>query len=322
MSNSSFCLVADASCDLPTAALANPSLRILPVHVLVNDLDLIDRREPAATQKFFRENLSSPRAIHGRSEPMTSEEMITAFNDQLASQFDQVLGVFVASSRSAIFSRAKAAMARARIESTAIRARARKLIPLQVACVDSEAFFSAYGAQVMDLLDLVNSGASFEAIIERQSATVSRTYGYLAPGNVSYILERASLKGENSVGGLAGFAAKTLGITPILCGHRGQTAPVGRKFGNVAAREALVELALRVVAGQLLESPHLCLSYSGALEDIERMDSYRKLQKTTAKTNVSLHLTPMSMTGSVNVGPQTLVVGMLAKPHSAAELVK
>lgn len=150
---------------------------------------------------------------------------------------------------------------------------------------------------------------------------MAQTYAYMAPGDVGYILQRAALKGEKSVSALAGFAATALSLTPILCGHRGHTEPVGRKLGKLKAREALVQMRLRMLHNQLLLSRHVCFSYSGELEDIEGMQSYQELLVAAQNSATKVHLTAMSMTGSVNVGPQALVLGVLTKPHAVAELL-
>lgn len=321
MSLNKFCLVIDASCDVPEAVLSHPQVRVLPVHVFVNEEQVIDRREPVATQRFYREALNSPKAVHGRSEPMSTNDMVAALNSQLALNFDQLLGVFVASSRSAIYQRAKTAVNVARREAFALRARAGNLEVLQADCVDSQAFFAGYGAQVMDLIDWLDKGAGIGDIIARQRVTVTQTYAYMAPGHVGYILERAALKGEQSVSAMAGLAAKALSITPILAGHMGVTAPVGRRLGKLKAREAVVEMGLRMIKNGLLLSGHMCFSYSGELSDIQGMDSFKYLQSYAKDNGVQLHLTCMSMTGSVNVGPEALVLGVLAKPHQVDDLL-
>ncbi len=317
----SFCLVADASCDLPASALAHPQLRILPVNVWVDDQKFIDQRDPKLTQQFYAKCLRSPKAVHGRSEPMTVDEMVSAFSSQLALQFDQMLGVFVAASRSAIYQRAKTAVAKARVESFNMRARAGKVVVLQADCVDSQAFFAGYGVQVMELLDLVDTGADISQIIARQSTIAPQTYTYMAPSDVGYILQRASLKGDKSVSALAGFAAKIFNITPILSAHMGVTEPVGRKLGKLKAREAIVEMGLRMLKNGLLLSNHMCFSYSGALADIETLDSFKNLQSYASQAGVTVHLTAMSITGSVNVGPGALVLGVLAKQHIVGDLL-
>lgn len=321
MSNSPFCLVVDASCDLPFEYLQNPQLKVLPVRVVVGDKQFIDRRERAVIEQFYRECLSSKDATGGRSEPLSVDEMVAAFSRELALSFDEALGVFVSASRSAIFGRAKQAVNRARVASYSQRLHAGRMQPIQVDCVDSQALFAGYAVQAMDLIDLVSRNMGIATIIERQAAMVAHTYAYMAPGDVSYILERASLKGEKSVSGLAGFAAKSLSIFPIIRGHLGQTAPVGRKFGRVKAQVAVLQMAQRMLAQDLLLSPHICLSYSGHLDDISSQPAYADLLSMATQKSVSVHLAPMSITGSVNVGPGALVVGVLAKSHDCASLL-
>jgi fatty acid-binding protein DegV len=321
MSAPSFCLVVDASCDLPAAVLQHPQLRMLPVRVVVGAKEIIDRREPEVIKQFYRESLNSPQASGGHSEPMTVDEMVAAFGREIALQFDEGLGVFVAASRSAIYSRAKQAVARARISSYTPRLHAGKIEPLQVDCVDSQAFFAGYAAQVMDLMDLVQQGAGIHSIMERQRFTVGQTYAYMAPGDVAYILHRASLKGEKSVSGLAAFAAKQLSITPIIRGHCGETAPVARKFGRAKAQQALFTMAQNMMQQKLLLSRHICFSYSGALPDITEQPGYSALLKHAKEHQVQVHLAPMSVTGSVNVGPDALVLGVVANDHTMDALL-
>jgi fatty acid-binding protein DegV len=317
----SFCLVADVSCDVPQKYLSHPQLRLLPVHIFIEQEKLLDTRHQASTERFYLNNLASPDAVEGRSEPLKSEEMLTAFNDHLALNFDQVLGVFVASSRSSIYVRAKHAMAAARIQAYAARAKAGIFTSLQADCLDSRALFAGYAAQVLDLLDLVESGASLMDIIVRQQKTAAMTYTYMVPGDVSYILRRATFKGEKSVSALAAFAAKTFSITPILQAHLGQTAAVGRKLGKIKAREAIVQMAIRSLEKNILVSEHICLSYSGDLGEISKMPLYEELLKKAQSYKVEVHLANMSMTGSVNVGPNALSLGFLAQKHEVEQLL-
>ena len=273
---SNFCLVVDAACDLPFSLVGHPQLRILPFRVLVGKTEIMDRREPEVIAKFCRDNLISPDASGGHSEPMTTDEMVMAFGREIALQFDEGLGVFVTSTRSPTYSRAKAAVARARMSSFAPRLKAGMTKPLKVDCLDSKSAFSGYAAQVLDLMDLVDAGQGIEQLIARQSVTVNQTYVYMAPGNVAYILHRASIKGEKSVSGLAAFAAKTLNITPIIRGHRGESAPVARKFGRANAQQALFTAARSMIEQRLLLSKHICFSYSGKVSDISDQSGIRR----------------------------------------------
>jgi fatty acid-binding protein DegV len=321
MNNASACIVIDASCDVPESVLAHPQLRLLPVPVLVGKHRLLDSRNVEATQAFYRVNLVSPSALEGRSEPLSIEEMAEFMLNQIALDFDQVLGIFVSSTRSAIHERAKQAMGRVQMNAFAKRIRAKKMQALEMHSADSLALFAGYGVQAMTMLDAIAEGLDWAALRERHQQIVPHTYSYVAPGDVSYILKRAKLKGENSVGAIAGFAAKTLSITPILRAYQGQTEPIARKRGAGNAREVLMELTRICLDKQFVTSRHLCFSYSGDVAQIAAMPSYQQVQQIAQQQGIAVHLALMSTTGAVNVGPDTLTVGMLAKPHEAAGLL-
>jgi fatty acid-binding protein DegV len=158
-------------------------------------------------------------------------------------------------------------------------------------------------------------------LVQLQHSFQKQTYVYLVPGDVSYILQRAKAKGENSVGMIAGLAAKTLAITPVIRGYLGETEPIARKRGADNAREMLIELARTCLNESLVLSKHICFSYSGDLTDVQSMASFQALVSQASLQGIDVHLSLMSMTGSVNVGPNTLSLGMLAKPHDAATLI-
>lgn len=317
----SFCLVADVSCDIPQKYLSHPQLRLLPTHVYAGQQRYLDTRHQESTERFYATNLVSPDAAEGRSEPLTADEMLKAFNEHLANHFDQVLGVFVASSRSSIYARAKQAMSQARVHAYSARARTGSFTPLQADCLDSQALFAGYAAQVLDLIDQMEQGVDLMKLIARQKLMVPHTYTYMAPGDVSYILRRAAFKGEKSVGSVAAFAAKTFSITPILQAHQGVTSAVGRKLGRIKAREAIVAMGIRSMEQNLLLTKNICLSYSGDLQDVTRMPCYDQLLAAAKKSNHHIHLAEMSMTGSVNVGPEALSIGLIAKKHAVTQLV-
>jgi fatty acid-binding protein DegV len=320
MNNSDLCLIVDASCDLPYETLAHPQVRTLPVPVVVGGDNILDRREVDVINTFYKTALSQPEAAGGYSEPPAVNDMIEAFNRVVAPQFDHAFGVFVSGSRSPIYSRAKTAMQRARVESYPPRLKAGKSTPIAMDCADSKALFAGYAVQVMDLLDELAAGASLTTLAARQAFTVDHTYAYMVPGNVEYILRRASLKGEESVSGLAAFAAKQFSITPIIRGFKGDTEPVARKFGRAKAQQALFTFAQNMMRREKLLASHLCFSYSGDLSDITSQAGYQELLGVAERRGIRVHLTHMSITGSVNVGPGALVVGFIAKEHDLASM--
>jgi fatty acid-binding protein DegV len=289
----SFFFVTDAAADMPDAVLAHPKLRTMPVHVTSNGRKILDIRDIAQTRAFYAQHLALPSTVSAFSEPLSIEEMSNYFGNALATGYDEIFGVFVSSTVS-------------QSKSTAILAD----------CVDSRALFSGYAAQVLDLLDHIDRGAGLVHTLERQHSLVAHTYTYMVPDDFDFILKRAALKGEKSVNPLVAFAARTLGITPVIRGHLGETTPISKYPSRARARDALFNLAQRLIADRALLSPHICLGYSGPIEAVQEMSGYADLSNAAARASVKLHLSHTSMTSSVNVGPRALNLGVIARPHA------
>jgi fatty acid-binding protein DegV len=324
MTDVATCLLIDASCDLPEAALKHPQVRLLPVSVIVGNSRHFDDRNPQITIDFYKSNLQSPDVIDARSEPLSVDETTQFLMEHTALNFDRVLGVFIAASRSPITERVKAAMDRVKTSAFTKRIKAKKMVALEQLSTDSAAFFAGYGVQVLSLLDSVaqaQADLTLDAMAQLQRQYAEQTYVYVVPGDVNFILKRAKAKGENSVGMMAGLAAKTLSITPIIRGHKGQTEPVARKRGADNARELLVELARKFLDQNWVTSKHICFSYSGDLAQVQSMPTFQALIAQAGAKGIDVHLALMSMTAAVNVGPNSLSLGILAKPHDAASLL-
>jgi fatty acid-binding protein DegV len=324
MADAATCLLIDASCDVPPEVLQHPQVRLLPVTVSVGATRFKDERATQATLDFYQLNLNSSAVMDAGSEPLSVDEMAAFMLNHTAVAFDRVLGVFVSSTRSTIYERAQAAMERVKMSAFPKRVREKKMVALEQQACDSLALFTGYGVQAMCLLDAVDSAQSAVPLvnmIELQRQYRELTYAYVAPGDVSYILKRAKAKGEKSVGLVAGFAAKTLSITPIIRGHKGQTEPIARKRGAGNARDLLIDFARTCIAQKLVIGKHICFSYSGELADVQSIPSFQALQSDAQAQDIAVHLSLMSMTGSVNVGPNTLTLGLLANPHDAAQLI-
>lgn len=188
---------------------------------------------------------------------------------------------------------------------------------------DSLALFTGYGVQAMTLLDEIDAQAetTLSDLLAMQARLREQTYTYMVPGDVSYILKRAKAKGEKSVGMIAGLAAKTLSITPVIRGHMGQTEPIARKRGADNAREQAIELASKFLDRKLVLSKHICFSYSGDLNEVSKMPSFQSLLAQAKLQGIQVHLGLMSATGAVNVEPNSLSFGLLAAPHDATQML-
>lgn len=309
-------IVIDSAAEVPAAVLSNPHVRMLPVPIRVQDRLYLDERKPEVSRAFNSHLLDLKTAELARSQPPGEPEIRKFLLDHISTDFDHVFGLFVMSSRSPIYRSAFEAASRVITDSMPVRMRAGIKGPLLVECYDSQNLFSGYGVQVLEALRAFEAEPVVANIRSHMQELSRSSYGYLAPGNLDYLLVRARARGDNSVGLIGQTAAKLLGILPILRGFQGRTEAVAKVRGGEAARQHVLNLARRELGRGLL-APYVALSYSGETTDIEAMPEYRALLKEAQAREVTVTLQEMSPTNSVNTGAQALSVGLIAQPHAA-----
>ena len=307
-------ILIDAAAEVPLSVLNNPHVRLLPINIQIDDKTYTDTRNAQATRDFNSQYLSLRAAEVSNSLPPSEAEIRQFFLDHIACDYDHVFGLFVMGSRSPIFKNAMAAASKCITDSMPVRNKVGIKGPMFVECYDSMNLLGGYGAQVMEVLREFDADTPMSAIRSHMQDLSAKSYAYLAPSNLDFILTRAKAKGDNSVGKLGAMAAKVLGIMPVLRGFQGSTEAVAKLRGVPAAQAYVFNITRRELERGLL-APFVNLSYSGDIEDVLRMPLYNTLKTECQQRNVQLSLQEMSPSTSINMGPNALSSGFLAKPH-------
>ncbi len=307
-------ILIDAAADVPQSVLDDPSVRLLPVKVQVDESELLDQRDAKVTRDFNSQFLNLRSAEVSKSVPPDEATIRQFFLDQVSGDFDHVFGLLVTSSRSPIFKSAMAAASKVIADSLPLRMAKGIKGPLFVECYDSQNIGCGYGVQVMEALRQFNLNPSV-ANLRTQFNELSRSaYLYIAPSQLDFILTRAKAKGENSVGMIAGAAAKMLGVLPALRCHRGETGSVAKFRGAANSREFVLDLARRELQRGLL-APFINVGYTGVVDEVQAIANYRSLVAEAQAQGVTVSLQETSPTMSINFGPNALTVGFVARPH-------
>jgi fatty acid-binding protein DegV len=307
-------ILVDAAAEVPASVLANPHVRMLPISIQIDDKIYRDVRDGAFTREFNSKYLNLRAAEVSQSIPPSSDMISKFLVEHIALEFDQVFGLFVASTRSPIFKNAFAAASKAINDTMAVRLQAGIKGPVLVECYDSLNFFSGYGVQVMEALRQFEAAPSVSHVRTSMQQLSKSAYCYVAPSQLDFVLTRAKAKGEESVGKLGQMAAKMLGVIPVLRGFQGQTAAVAKVRGVPAARDHVLDIARRELARGLL-APFINLSFSGDISLVEALPAYRSLCDEATAKGVTVSLQEMSPSGSINLGPNALTVGFMAREH-------
>ncbi len=308
-------LVVDSACDLPPEYYRQHGLVILPITIRVGDREFVDQRDPQATLAFYRDHLTN--AAHGETEAFSVEQIKQLFLQKLVVDFDFVLSLILASSRSPMFDHATQASLAILSEYKPIRAKAGLSTPFAARVVDTQNLFAGQGVLAVEAVRMIESGAPPNRIRERMEALIPQLYAYMLPNNLGHLRSRAANKGDRSVGWFKYAVASTLDIKPVLRAYRNETGPVANlRHYDEGAQRGFEFIIRRIKAGLL--TPTLCLSYAGDLADLDGMLGYRKMREVAAEAGVEVLTSLMSITGAVNVGEGALVFAFCAAPHDFA----
>jgi DegV family protein with EDD domain len=306
-------VVVDSACDLPRAFIEQHRLTILPITLRIGDHTFHDNRDAGVTQSFYREHFGQ-NGQDAETSPFTVEQIRALFLERLVVEYDYVLVLTIAASRSPIHDNAQQAALGILTAYKAVRQKAGQSGPFAVRVVDTQNLFAGQGVTAVEAVRLAQAGKSFVEMRERVEALVPDTYGYMLPRDLYFLRARAQKKGDRSVGLLTAALGTALDIKPVLRGHRGETSPVGKVRGfDEGARKLFEFVGARVTAGLL--TPTLCVSYGGELKELEALPGYADLLALCREHKVEVFPSIMSMTGAINVGEGALALGFAAPPH-------
>ena len=307
-------LVVDSACDLSHDFLDQHNVVVMPIAVRIDQTTFSDERDPDATLRFYRQSLGE-RGHAAETLPFTVEQIRELFLSRLVRDFDFVICLTVASSRSPIHENAVLASREILRYYHPIRKEAGLKGIFQMRVIDSQTLFAGQGITALEAIRMIEAGEHSNTIRERMEQLAPNTYGYMLPRDLYYLRARAAKKGDRSVSWLSATLGTALDIKPILRGYRNQTSPVGKVRGFDAGIKTLFEyVSERVRIG--LMAPYVNLSYGGELDKLHAMPGYDQLARTCEEHNVQISSCVMSITGMVNVGEGAVTIGFAAEPHA------
>lgn len=306
-------VVVDSACDLPPDYIRENNIQILPITIHLDQHDLVDARDPAATLNFYRQHQTN--ASEAGTSPFTVDQIKKVFLTRLVLDYDFVFCMTIASSRSPIYENAVKASFAILNEYKGPRAEAGVSGPFALRVIDTQNLFAGQGVLAVEAVRMIQSNPNPNKIRERLEYLVQNTYGYMIPRNLHYIRARAQKKGDRSVGWMSAFLGTALDIKPLLRAFRNETGPVAKlRHFEDAAERCFTYIATRIMQNELL-TPTLCLSYGGELAEMDKLPGYSELMQLCRKNQIEVFRSIMSITGGVNVGEGSLAFAFAAQPH-------
>lgn len=293
-------VVTDSTCDLPAQFYADHKIGVLPVSIRLGEEEWTDDRDPQRTLEFYS-GLLADKGMDADSYPQTAEQIRDRFLASTVLDYDYVFCITITATRSPIFQNATKASFAILSDYKTIRGAAGIKDAFALRVVDSRSLFCGTGVLVAEAARLARANTSPNDIRRRIDELRDHICGYMVPGDLYYIRNRAIKKGEKSVGLLTYAIGNALDIKPVILCYRGETQAVAKIRGY----ERAVERMFDYVAAQIergIDTKHVCISYGGDPAKVADLPGYAKLAETAQTKGIELLVGIMSATAAVNTG--------------------
>lgn len=310
-------LVVDSACDLPGSFIERNHIEILPITVKIGEAVLADHRNEQATLEFLHSHVAS-RGAEAETMPFSVNQIRDLFLRKLVIDYDYVFCLTITRTRSPIHDNATQASFVILNDYRPMRSAAGHQSPFALRVVDTQSLFAGQGVTAVEAVRMIEAGEGVAKIRARLDNLAINTHAYMVPRDLMYLRSRAKTKGDKSVSLFSATLGSALDIKPVLYCNRGETKPVAKIRGfDTAVRRLFAFASERVTAG--LMAPTLCMSYGGELEEMRLLPGYTELTDVCRTHGVEVFESVMSLTGMVNVGKGSLVVGFAGEAHEFKE---
>ncbi|RNF82868.1 DegV family protein [Montanilutibacter psychrotolerans] len=303
-------LVVDSACDLPYDYFKQHDIELLPITVRIGDAILADHRDERATLQFLNTHVAA-RGHEAETTPFTVEQIHDLFIRRLVIDYDYVFCMTITKTRSPIHENALQASYSILNDYKAVRAAAGNNTPFALRVIDTQNLFAAQGILAVEAVRLREAGEGAPKIRARLENLALYTHGYMIPRDLHYLRARTRSRGDRSVSLLSATLGSALDIKPVLHCNRGETGPVAKIKGWDGAVQKLFNFTIKRIEAGLM-TPTVCVSYGGDLDELRALPGYDRLRAACADNNIEMFSSLMSLTGMVNVGKGSLVVGFAA----------
>jgi DegV family protein with EDD domain len=295
-------VVVDASCDLPRSYIDEHRLIVLPNVLEFGEKEIIDSRDARETLAAYRRYVAD-KSLEARSRTLEVDAIRDLFLDDLVLRFDRVLVLCVSSNLGSVFSKATQASYAILQGYRQRRAEAGLVEPFALRVLDTgsvgpgEAVLAAEAIRMLE-----DERPPFEKA-RRTIRDLSRKITcLLVPNDLFYLRHRARGRGEDNLGPVAYRIGSALGIKPILEMRLGKSRISARSRGFESGVGSVLQRA-RTAISQGQARPIVAMSFGGDPRRVRELSAYQEFEAFAAVNRCDLHLSVMSATLALNVGP-------------------
>lgn len=303
-------IVVDASCDLPRSYIDEHRLIVLPSILEFGEKEIIDSRDARDTLAVYRRYVAD-KSLEARSRAPEVDAIRDLFLDDLVLRYDRVLVLCVSANRGSVFDKATQASYAILQGYRQRREEAGLVEPFALRVLDTttvgpgEAVLAAEAVRMLD-----EETPPFEKLRRTIKDLSRRVTCLLVPNDLFYLHHRARQRGEDSLGPLAYRIGSALGIKPILEMRRGESQVVARSRGFERGVSHVLQRA-RSAISRGHARPIVAMSFGGDPRRVRELAAYQEFEAFAAVNRCDLHLSVMSATMALNIGPGAFSLALI-----------
>ena len=247
----------------------------MPITLKLNGHNFIDNRNHDETIQFHSGDMGK-KSFDAETEPFSVVEMSKLLEEQLIFDYDEVLALTINSARSEIYKNVRDAVFVSQHKFKDSRSKAGISPFFKIRVLDSTTLFTGQGVLVYEAIRLLKvKKLDVSQIIAALTPLRDKVRAFLLPKDLYHLKNRASKKGDNSVGWLSYQMGNMLNVKPIIQYYKGETGPVDKamRFDNGLVK--LFNYAKEAIDNSLSINA-IVMSYAGDLNDIYNNSDYKK----------------------------------------------
>ncbi|WP_411677403.1 DegV family protein [Caproicibacter sp.] len=291
MSNT-ICQIVDSSGNLPRSLLEQQNISEVPFYFKFNNPDYYRENIDYNITEFYKHMEEYPHQVPKTSCP-NIYDWLTVFEQQYAKGAKQYIVTTISSKLSASFQTAISAKKLFEEENSDI----------QIEVIDSNICACGQASLEIGIAKMIESGKSFEDIIETANKMVSNTTTLFVVNSLKY------MKSGGRIGGATAFLGKLINVKPICEFVDGVVHPVKAVRGRKNSLKTMIDIAVSRISD--LSKMIVIIQNAEYQEDANYIINYLR---ETSNFSGQIYKSDLGITVGAHSGPGAIGIGFVENP--------
>lgn len=293
-------IISDGSCDLDSTIVKEKQLQIVPFYISIDGKSHQKEIEELKVRDFYQFMIDNPKVFPKTSLPAI-KDYLEVFTPLVEKNID-IICICITTKFSGSYNSAMSA----------------KEVLLEeypnatITIIDATVNTVLQGLLVLEAVKMQEQGCSYQEVIDTINTIKQTGRIFFTIGSMDYLVH------GGRVGKLAGIAAGTLGLKPLIVLENGEINKAGVVRGRKISKKKIIELTLQYLKEQTINP----LDYEftiGYGYDIEEAKEFQQTFTTSLKQeypdyeNIVIPIRQIGATIGVHTGPHPLGIGLIKK---------